>query len=151
MSWTAEAGVQLAQAWPFDGDNPVPTSVEVDENGDIYVGFLTGFPWPQGGARIEHWSGGELVETFSGLTMVTGLLMAQDGSLYAVEFTSNFDPASGYAPGRVVKVDADGITPVLEGLTNPFGIAQAPDGTIVVSINSTGNEAAGQVIAVPMN
>lgn len=151
LSWTAEAGVQVARAWPFDGDNPVPTSVEVGANGDIYVGFLTGFPWPQGGARIEHWSGDELVETFSGLTMVTGLLLAQDGALYAVEFTTLFDPASGYAPGRVVRVDANGITPVLENLTSPFGIAQAPDGTIVVSVASTGFDAAGQVIVVPTN
>lgn len=156
LSWTAETGVQVVRAWPFDSgntatDNPVPTSVEVADNGDIYVGFLMGFPWPQGSARIEHWSGDELVETFTGLTMVTGLLLAQDGGLYAVEFSTLFDMSSGYAPGRVVRVDASGITPVLEGLNSPFGIAQAPDGTIVVSVNSVGVEAAGQIIAVPMN
>lgn len=151
LSWTPDTGVQVARAWPFDGDNPVPTSVEVDDNGDIYVGFLTGFPWPQGGARIEHWSGDELVETFTGLTMVTGLLLADDGALYAVEFTTLFDQASGYAAGRVVRVDANGITPVLENLTSPFGIAQAPNGTIVVSVTSTGVDAAGQVVVVPTN
>jgi hypothetical protein len=151
MSWTAEAGLGVAAAWPFEGDNPVPTSVEVDANGDIYVGFLTGFPWPQGGARVERWSGGELAETFGGLTMVTGLLLAQDGTLYAVEHTTAFDPANfSYAPGRVVRVTAEGVESVLEGLNRPYGLAQAPDGTIVVSVNSVGEEAAGQVIVVPV-
>ena len=30
LSWTAEGGLQVVHAWP---DNPVPTSVEVADNG----------------------------------------------------------------------------------------------------------------------
>lgn len=151
MSWTRDGGLAVAMAWPFENDNPVPTSVEVAPNGDLYIGFLTGFPWPQGTARIERWSNGELVETFSGLTMVTGLLLAQDGSLYAVEYSTSLDMSTfTYAPGRVVKVTSEGIEPVLENLTTPYGLAQAPDGTIVVSAYASGTETAGVVLAVPM-
>lgn len=147
MSWTEADGVQVAAVWPFESDNPVPSTVEVDANGDIYVGFLTGFPFPQGGSRVERWSGGALAETYPGLTGVTGLLVAQDGTIYAVELGESFDPASGWTPGRVVTVSAEGVTPVLTGLNYPYGLAQSPDGQIVVSVGSIGGED-GQVIVV---
>lgn len=149
MQWSREAGLSVAAAWSFAEDNPVPTAVALDADGDLYVGFLTGFPWPEGGARIERWSNGELAETFTGLTMITSVLVAQDGTLYAVEY-GVFNPGSGFESGRVVRVDADGITPVLEGLTRPYGLAQAPDGTIVVSVNAVGTSAEGAVLVVPV-
>lgn len=148
MSWSADAGLAIAVAWDFETDNPVPTSVEVDANGDIYVGFLTGFPFPAETSRIEHWSGGELVETFSGLTAVTGLLVADDGTIYASEY-GVFEMGAGWGAGRVVMVSADGITPVLEDLTFPFGLAQSPDGTIVVATGAASGEGAGQILVVP--
>lgn len=145
MSWTADAGLQVAVVWDFEGDNPVPTTVEVDGNGDIYVGFLTGFPFPEGGSRVERWSGGELAQTYEGLTAVTGLLVTEDGTIYASEF-GVFD--QGFGPGRVVEVSDSGVEAVLEGLTAPYGLAQAPDGTVVVAVNSTGG-ADGQIVVVP--
>ncbi len=145
MSWTPANGVQIAAAWPQATDNPVPTAVDTDAEGNIYVGFLSGFPWPEGGARIEKWSGGQLVETFSGLTAVTGMLVTDDGTIYAVESGLS---AQGPKPGRVVTVSASGVMPVLEGLSAPYGLAQAPDGTIVVSVGSIGGQN-GQVIALP--
>ncbi|MBZ0286138.1 MAG: ScyD/ScyE family protein, partial [Anaerolineae bacterium] len=80
-SWTEADGAQLAASWSTQDDNPVPTSVDVDANGDLYVGFLSGFPWPTRGARIERWSGGELAETFERLTAVTDILVAEDGTI----------------------------------------------------------------------
>ena len=145
MSWTPDSGLQAAVVWPYEGDNPVPTAVEIGPDGDIYVGFLTGFPFPQGGARIERWSGGELVQTYEGLTAVTGLLVTDAGEIYAAEF-GVFE--QGWQPGRVVKVSDMGIEPVMEGLPTPYGLAQAPDGTIVVSVNSIGG-ADGQIWVVP--
>jgi len=147
MAWSADAGLSIAAVWGFEDDNPVPTSVDIGPDGDIYVGFLTGFPWPEGSARIERWSGGELVQTYGGLTAVTGLLVTDDGTIYATEF-GVFD--QGWSEGRVVMVTEDGITPVLEGLTQPFGLAQAPDGTIAVAVGSTGADD-GMIITVPMS
>lgn len=149
MAWSADAGLSIAAVWSHADDNPVPTAVDVGPDGDIYVGFLTGFPWPEGEARIERWSDGELVQTYGGLTAVTGLLVTDDGTIYAVEL-GVFAQGEGFGPGRVVMVSEDGVTPVLEGLTQPYGIAQAPDGTLAVSVSTTGGPD-GMIVAVPMN
>jgi hypothetical protein len=142
MTWSREAGLSVAVVWPFEDDNPVPTALAFGPDGDLYVGFLTGFPFPAGGARIERWSGGELAQTYSGLTAVTSLLVDDMGTIYAVE-------TGLQGPGRVVTVDADGaITPVAEGLAAPYGLVQAPDGRILVSTGAFG-EQPGAVIALP--
>lgn len=146
MTWTAEDGLAVAVVWSFEDDNPVPTAVDIGPDGDVYVGFLTGFPFPEGGSRIERWSGGELVETYEGLTAVTGVLVTEDGTIYAVEYGVF---GQGWGPGRVVEVTADGPMPILEDLTTPYGIAQGPDGQIVVSVNTTGG-ADGEIITLPM-
>lgn len=137
MQWSADAGLSVAAAWDFETDNPVPTSVDLGPDGDLYVGFLTGFPFPEEGARIERWSDGELAETYTGLTGVTNVLVTDDGTIYAVE-RGVFDMASGWSNGRVVQVSMDGITPVLEGLNLPYGLVQAPDGDFIVSTGTSG-------------
>jgi hypothetical protein len=80
LTWTPEAGLQLVAVWP---DNPVPTSIEIAENGDIYIGFL-GAGLAPGAGKIERWSGGELAETFSNLNAVSDILLDGD-TLYAVQ------------------------------------------------------------------
>ncbi|GAB4516341.1 MAG: hypothetical protein OHK0046_21550 [Anaerolineae bacterium] len=143
MSWTPEAGVQIAAAWPFDTDNPVPTSVEVDANGDIYVGFLTGFPFPAEGSRVEKWSGGELVTTYPGLTTVTGLEVTADGTIYAVE------AGLQDGMGRLVQVTEEGPVVIAEGLPAPYGVVMGADGNLLVSIGSIGGQG-GAVISIPV-
>ncbi|MDX1992907.1 MAG: ScyD/ScyE family protein [bacterium] len=129
FSWTAEDGLQLVHAWT---DNPVPTSIEIAENGDLYIGFL-GEGLAPGAGKIEHWSGVELVETFSGLNAVSDILLDGD-TLYAVQLTVFTDQGPG--PGSVVMVTADGATPIAEGLLAPFGIAQGADGALYVSFGT---------------
>jgi hypothetical protein len=147
--WTEADGIQLFGSWTID-DNPVPTSVAVGPDGNVYVGFLTGFPFEAGTARIEVWSPeGELVQTFEGLTMVTDLLVAQDGTLYAVQLADGFgDQGFNADSGSVVIVSEDGIEPVAEGLSFPYGLAQDADGNLAVSINAMGAPGSGSVIPV---
>ena len=128
-SWTADAGLAVVQSWP---ENSVPTSVEVAENGDVYVGFL-GEGLAPGAAKIERWSNGELAETFSGLNAVTDILLDGD-TLYAVQLVIFGEQGPG--AGSVVQVTADGATPVAEGLLAPFGIAKGPDGALYVSFGT---------------
>jgi hypothetical protein len=129
LSWTAENGLQLIHAWT---DNPVPTSIEVAENGDLYIGFL-GAGLAPGAGKVEHWSGGELVETFAGLNTVSDILLDGD-TLYAVQLTVFTDQGPG--PGSVIMITADGATPIAEGLLAPFGIAQGADGALYVTFGT---------------
>ena len=149
-SWTAAAGLSAFHLWDID-DNPVPTGVAIGPEGDIYVSFLSGFPFPVEGSRIERYTAdGQLVETYGGLTMATDVLVADDGTIYAVELAAGLGDR-GFVPdsGRVVMVSADGVTPLLEGLRLPYGLAQAPDGRLVVSVVSAFDPSGGgMVIAV---
>ncbi len=129
LSWAAEGGLQLVHAW---SDNPVPTSIEVAENGDLYIGFL-GAGMAPGAGKIEHWSNGELIATFGGLNTVTDILLDGD-TLYAVQLTIFTDHGPG--PGSVVTVSADGVTPIAEGLPAPFGIAKGADGALYVTFGT---------------
>lgn len=129
LSWTAEGGLQLVHAWT---DNPVPTSIEVAENGDLYIGFL-GAGLAPGAGKIEHWAGGKLAETFAGLNTVSDILLDGD-TLYAVQLTVFTEQGPG--PGSVVTVTADGATPVAEGLIAPFGIAKSADGALYVTFGT---------------
>lgn len=128
LSWTEADGLQTVQAW----GNDVPDSIEIAENGDIYIGFL-GEALAPGAAKIERWSGGELAETFSGLSAVSDILLDGD-TLYAVQLVIFGEQGPG--PGSVVEVSAEGVTPVAEGLPAPFGIAKGPDGALYVSFGT---------------
>jgi hypothetical protein len=140
LRWTAEDGLELFAAWPVSDDAPsaVPTAVAVGPDGDLYVGFLSGFPFPAGGARIERYNaGGELQQTYDGLTLVTDVLVAADGSLYAVELASGFGD-TGYNPasGRIVRVADGGLEVIAEGLNFPYGLAMDAEGSLYVTVDS---------------
>lgn len=145
----AEGEPELVHVWE---DLPVPTSVAIGPEGDLFVGFLTGFPFQVGASRIERWSAeGELLDTIEGLSFVTDVQVADDGTIYAVEFAGGFGDM-GWAPdsGRVVRVADGEITPLLEGLNFPYGVAEAPDGSLVVSVNTAFSEpGSGMVVRVP--
>lgn len=147
-TWTISDGLQLLHAWT---DIPVPTSVALGPNGEIYVGFLSAYPFPANGARIEQWSAdGTLVQTYEGLNAVVDVLVGQDGTLYAVQMADSFGDL-GWNPnsGSVVRVSPDGVEAVASGLNMPYGLGQMADGTLVVTVNSAFSEAGtGQVIAL---
>lgn len=149
-TWTPAVSLLPFATWDID-DNPVPTSIDFGPDGDVYIGFLSGFPFPTEGSRIERWSReGELVETYEGLTLVTDVLVDDEGTIYAVEHAAGFGDR-GFIPdsGRVVTVSPEsGVTPIMEGLRAPYGLAQAPDGSLVVSVASADATGTGMVIAV---
>ncbi len=147
QAWSRGEGVSIFASWGMD-DNPVPTTVAVDAAGDVYVGFLTGFPFPQGQSRIERWSGGELAQTYPGLTAVVDILLLDDGTIYATEF-GVFTQEGAWAPGRIVQVTTDGITPIMEDLPFAWGLAMNPDGELFVSVGAASGDG-GAVLRVPM-
>ena len=96
LSWTPEDGLSLVRAWE---NNPVPTSVDVGPDGDLYVGFLTGFPFPEDGSRVERLSAsGETIETYEGLTAVVDVMVDEAGTVYAVEFATFSQDQGGWQP-----------------------------------------------------
>jgi hypothetical protein len=131
LSRTPEDGLQLVTAWP---DNPVPTSIEIAENGDIYIGFL-GAGLAPGAGKIERWSGGELAETFSNLNTVTDILLDGD-TLYAVQMVIFGEQGPG--PGSVVTVSADGVNVVADGLLTPVRHCQRSGWRTVCQLRHTG-------------
>ncbi|MDX2161144.1 MAG: ScyD/ScyE family protein [bacterium] len=126
LTWTADDGLALVTAWP---ENSVPTSVEVDANGDLWIGFL-GAGLAPGAGKIEHWSNGEIVETYEGLNAVTDILLTDDGVL-AVELVRFGEQGPG--AGGVVRVNADGVSPVVDGLIAPFSAVQTADGSLAIT------------------
>jgi sugar lactone lactonase YvrE len=149
LSWTETAGLQTFAAWPEATDNPVPTTIAVGTDGSIYIGFLTGYPFPAGGARIERWNpDGTLAETYTGLTLVTDMVVDESGMIYAVEMATGVGDA-GYIPnsGRIVAVTEEGLSLVRGELNFPYGLALAPDGRMTVTTNSAMSAAAsGEII-----
>ena len=142
---------------PFGGGtfsmDAVPTAAAYGPDGAIYVSQLTGFPFPKGGASI--WRvvpGHDPVKYATGLTNVTDLAFAKDGSLYAVQITNEglaapVDPN----PGSVVRIPAGGgdPQPVIENLTAPYGIALHRGSAYVTTCAVC--PGGGEVLRVPLH
>ncbi len=152
LTWTAEDGLQVFAVWPAAQDAPqsVPTSVDISPDGDVYVGFLSGFPFAAGGARIEvYGADGALKIAYNDLTLITDVLIGADGSLYAVQMADGFgDTGFNADSGSVIKLDAENLEVIAEGLSSPYGIAQSEDGTLYVSVNALGAPDSGEVITL---
>ena len=125
------------QMVPMD---PVPTSVAVGPDGAYFVGQLTGFPFPAGGASVFRVVPGEAPTKYaSGFTNIIDVAFGGDGSLYVLEIAHDglLASAPGTPPqGGLWRVPPGGGTPELlvsQGLVMPGGMAVAADGTIYVS------------------
>jgi sugar lactone lactonase YvrE len=120
--------------------DPVPTSVAAGPDGAVYVGQLTGFPFPAGGASVFKVVAGQDPTVYAdGFTNIIGVAFAADGSLYVLEIAHDglLAAAPGTLPeGGLWRVPAGGGTPELlvsKGLPMPGGIAVGSDGTVYVS------------------
>ncbi|MFQ5795252.1 MAG: ScyD/ScyE family protein [Candidatus Bipolaricaulia bacterium] len=120
-------------------DNPVPTALASDADGNAYVSFLTHVPFEVGTSSVVKVTpAGEVTILTGGLTMVVGLTWGPDGALYAVELGSELTER-GIPPqtGRLVRVGLDGsMSVVAEGLNYPTFATMGPDDAIYVAVNS---------------
>lgn len=121
----------------------VPTSVALGPDGHLYVGQLTGFPFPTGGARVFRVpsNGGTPEVVADGFTAIVGLAFAPDGSLYVLEIARNGLLAAfedGDWAGALIRIAADGTrTEIAAGLlVAPGGIAIDKRGSVYVTNNS---------------
>jgi len=115
---------------------PVPTSVAEGPDGALYVGQLTGFPFPVGGANVYRVTPGNAPEVFeNGFTNIIDIAFDRAGALYVLEISHN-GLRSGNPVGALIRVAPDGArTELFPGaLIAPGGMTIARDGTIYVPL-----------------
>ena len=130
---------------------PVPTGVARGPRGVIYVGQLTGFPFPAGAANVYRLrAGGTPRVQARNFTTVVDVATAPDGTLYVLQISTNGIAAQDPGAGRLFHIALDGtVTEVPAGtLVEPTGVAVAPNGTVYVT-NQGGSGSAGQIVRLP--
>ena len=103
----------------------VPTSIVRGPDGAYYVGQLTGFPFPTGGASVWRIVPGQApTEYATGFTTINDLAFGKDGTLYVLQMTSAtlIGPPT---PGKLIRVPKRGARTELApgALTSPTGLA----------------------------
>jgi hypothetical protein len=136
----------------------VPTSVVVGPDGALYMGQLTGGPFPVGGAAVWRVTtdGAAPTKYAEGFTNIIDLDFGPDGTLYVAEITHDGLLAvfgAGAAPiGAVLSVPPGGGDPTIivndERVMAPGGIAVDADGAIYVSTNTIPARADGQIVKI---
>jgi sugar lactone lactonase YvrE len=137
---------------PFLAD-AVPTSVVRGPDGAYYISQLTGFPFAQGVANIWRVVPGSAPTVYaSGLTNVTDLAFARDGSLYAVEIASAGLLSPPPPIGSLVRIPPGGGSQhetVAGGLVAPYGVALTKDAAYVTTGAVLPGD--GEIIKIPLD
>jgi hypothetical protein len=118
-------------------------------DGAYYVSQLTGFPFEKGDANIWRVVPGQAPTVFaSGLTNVTDLAFAADGSLFAVQIAT--DGLLVGPIGSLVRVTPGGSQhqTVAGGLFAPYGVALTDEAAYVTTCAVC--VGGGEVIKVPL-
>lgn len=112
----------------FNGDQiplqAVPTTVVKGPDGAFYVGQLTGFPFPVGGARVYRVVPGNKPQVYArGFTNISDIAFDRRGRLYVLEFAHNSILAEN-PPGALLRVTKNASKQMLldKGLIFPGGL-----------------------------
>ncbi|MDR7276799.1 ScyD/ScyE family protein [Catenuloplanes atrovinosus] len=126
----------------------VPVAVTRGPDGALYVGQLTGHPFPRGGAKVWRIVPGQAPTVYqTGFTNIIDLTFDRRGRLVVLEI-ARYGLDSADLTGALWRVERDGTRTELAsaGLTTPMSVAQGPDGAFYVSNDGL---AAGEVVRVP--
>ncbi|MBE2317744.1 ScyD/ScyE family protein [Solirubrobacter sp. CPCC 204708] len=128
----------------------VPTSIVRGPDGAYYVGQLTGFPFPTGGASVWRIVPGQApTEYATGFTTINDLAFGKDGTLYVLQMTSAtlIGPPT---PGKLIRVPKRGPrTELAPGtLQSPTGLAV--DGHYAYVSNKGDQAGAGEILRIPL-
>ena len=123
----------------------VPTSLAIGRDGAIYVGQLTGFPFPVGGAKVWRIAHGQAPTVYAdGFTNIIGIAFGHDGSLWVLEIATKSLLVG--PPGALWRVPKNGPRElVTDQLFFPGGLTIGPDGAAYVTNNGI-LPGAGQVL-----
>ncbi|WP_413160912.1 ScyD/ScyE family protein [Capilliphycus salinus ALCB114379] len=152
-------GEEPEMPFPVFPDSPyelqsVPTGITTGPDGAVYYAELTGYPFPEGEARVLRINPetGEPEVFADGFTQITDIAFDPDGNLLVLQFAdeaqwkNSVNGSLKDLPGSVIKVTPDGkrTTIASEGIFSAAGIQVGPDGGIYVSNNAIGTN--GSVI-----
>ena len=128
----------------------VPTSVAEGPDGALYVGQLTGFPFPVGGANVYRVAPGQDPQVFvGGFTNIIDIAFDTDGTLYVLEIFHN-GLLSGDPTGALIRVDQDGTQHVVmsDGLITPGGLTLRKGSAYVSNCGTCAG--GGEVLRIPL-
>jgi len=133
----------------------VPTGITTGPDGAIYVSEYSGFPFPEGKARIWRIGDDGKPQVFAdGFTQTTDIKFDKDGNLLVLQLSdqSQWKGADEAAlPGSLIKVAPDGTRTTLiaagEGLESASGLEVSPNGEIYV-VNKGVGPGNGEVVRV---
>lgn len=133
----------------------VPTGTTVGPDGAIYVGEYSGFPFPEGKARIWRIGDDGQPQVFAdGFTQVGDIKFDKDGNLLVLQFADQSqwkgtDDAN--LPGSLIKLAPDGTRTTLvsesDGLRSATGLEIGPNNEIYITNKGVG-PGNGQVVRV---
>ncbi len=143
----------------------VPTGIAKGPDGALYIGELTGFPFPVGGAHVNRFMSGEETTVYAdGFTNILDVAFDSAGNLYVLELAAN-SLLSGNTAGALIRVAPDGTRETIiagsaansssreaagSALVNPTGMTVGSDGMIYISNNGRA-AGTGQVIRIDPN
>ncbi len=129
---------------------PVPTSIVKGLDKAYYVSTFTGFPFPEGGAKIYRIDANGQITVFAdGFTQLIDLAFDAEGNLYALQHM-NQSGWKGKNEGSLIRIAPDGTRTTLlngEGLEAPAALIIGPDNAFYL-INRGGRPSVGQVIRI---
>ncbi|MDQ3693323.1 MAG: ScyD/ScyE family protein [Chloroflexota bacterium] len=155
----------VARVADLSEGHPIPTGIAPAPDGGAYVAYFTAAPYPEGSAKVVRVApDGAVSDVWTGLSLVTALVVREDGALYALEMATGYgdDPdAIMSGTGRVVRMTGpDSAEPVVTGLSLPVAMDFGADGALYVAGPTFGADegqgtilridlSAGQPVAVP--
>jgi hypothetical protein len=127
---------------------PVPTGVVRNRRRTPYVGQLTGFPFPVGGANVYRVSGDAPSVRASGFTTIVDIAFDRRGRLYVLQISST-GLAGPPSPGKLIRIARNGRQTELAAgrLEQPTGLAVSRGGDVYVA-NKGGSGTDGEIVRI---
>jgi hypothetical protein len=128
----------------------VPTTAAIGADGKVYIGELTGFPFPPGAANVQRYdpATGATTVAHGGFSTIVDLEFDDRGNLYVLQYSTNLLQGQ---PGALFRIDKHGNrTEVATNglLVQAGGLAIGPDDrTLYVSVGAN-DPLGGQVLRI---